>query len=353
MKKKILLFILMMFFSFVSFCEEWKVCLGSFKILDNAKKRVELLNENGIPVAIEEYQKDENTILYRIFYSEILKDKESALLHKKLLSNFPPIKEMQISDVWFLEVTEVLPETELQIEAEPEENSVVLPPINPEKRTILIKDSDTGNPIPEADVNIDDKWDVKSDLEGKAPIPDEVQDGEHKLYVTKGNEYVKTEGSFVLEQGEITSTPQVSLPKAVDFERIKIVLDWGEYPSDLDSHIVSRDYHVYYSRMQQGNLELDRDDTSSYGPETVTIKEPAEDDVYKYYVFNYSDGDSPYSSRLSNSEAQVRVFIDNEFKTSFKITPTQEGITWHVFNIINGNEIVPINTVSSIRPSDY
>ena len=88
---------------------------------------------------------------------------------------------------------------------------------------------------------------MKSDLEGKAPIPDEVQDGEHKLYVTKGNEYVKTESSFVLSQGEVASTPQISLPKAVDFKRIKIVLDWGEYPSDLDSHVEDSNFHIYFS----------------------------------------------------------------------------------------------------------
>lgn len=346
MKGKLLVVFVLMFYSVFSFSEEWKVCLGSFKNLDNAQIRVALLQENGIPTTIYEYQKDETTVLYRIYYGENLADRESAILHKKLLLNYPPIKEMQINDIWFLTVEEV-PASIL-----PDENTITLP-INPEKRTILIKDSDTGNPVAEADVNIDDKWDVKSDLEGKVLIPDEVQDGEHKLYVTKSNEYVKTESSFVLAQGEVSSTPQISFPKAVDFSRIKIVLDWSEYPFDLDAHIVSSDCHVYYSSMHQGNLELDIDDTSSYGPETITIKEPDKNEVYKYFVFNYSDKDSPTSSRLSNSEAQVKVYLDNEFKTSFKISPGQEGISWYVFNIVNGNEIVPINLISSMNSNDY
>lgn len=341
MKKIILYILILMNFCGFCFCEEWKVCLGSFSILGNAQERVTFLEENGISTTIEEFQKDENTILYRVFYNESLADKESALVHKKLLLNYPPIKEIGINDIWFLEIS-------LN-----QEVPTILQPISPEKRTILIKDSDTGNPIPEANVNIDDKWDVMSDLEGKAPIPDEVQDGEHKLSVTKGNEYVKTESSFVLSQGEVASTPQISLPKAVDFKRIKIVLDWGEYPSDLDSHVEDSNFHIYFSNMKQGNMELDRDDTSSYGPETITIKDPKINDVYEYYVFNYSDDDRPFSTSLSNSEAQVRVYIDNEFKASFEITPNQEGIYWNVFNIVNGNEIIPINTITSTKPEEY
>lgn len=36
-----------------------------------------------------------------------------------------------------------------------------------------------------------------SDSEERAPIPNDVEDGEHKLLVTKGDEYVKTEGTTV------------------------------------------------------------------------------------------------------------------------------------------------------------
>lgn len=192
-----------------------------------------------------------------------------------------------------------------------------------------------------------------SDTEGRAPIPNDVEDGEHKLLVTKGDEYVKTEGTFVLDKGEVISTPQLSLPKKVDFERIKIVLDWGEYPYDLDAHIVDSNFHVYYGNMKKGKLELDIDDVSSFGPETITIKEPSVTDVYKYYVYNYSDGGNVTSNRLSNSEAQIKIYIDNDFKTSFKVTPNLEGITWHVFDIVNGKDIVPHNVINSMLPQDY
>ena len=105
--------------------------------------------------------------------------------------------------------------------------------------------------------------------------------------------------------------------------------------------------------MNHGNLELDRDDVSSYGPETVTIKHPDPKSVYKYYVFDHTDTENLYSTNLSYSEAQVKVYFDNEFKSSFQIKPNQEGITWYVFDIVDGNKIVSKDIVSAIRPDSY
>src|SRR5690606_13893163 len=63
-------------------------------------------------------------------------------------------------------------------------------------------------------------------------------------------------------------------------DEYRIVLTWGSTPRDLDSHLTGtldseQLFHVcYYSRkyIVDGEImaELDLDDTSSYGPETVT-----------------------------------------------------------------------------------
>ncbi len=222
-------------------------------------------------------------------------------------------------------------------------------PGDPDKRILIIKDSDTGNPVADANVEIDRKWEIITSHEGKADLPDDVEDGEHSMVVTKGNEYVKTETNFTVEGGEITTPPQISVPKVVDYERIKIVLDWGEYPEDLDSHIYSDDYHVYYSHMNAGNLNLDRDDTTSYGPETVTIRDIDSSELYQYYVFDYTNKNYYYSQEMSNSGAQVRVFYNNDLIATFKITPNQTGIWWHVFDIKNGKEIIKYDTVSNYQ----
>ena len=221
------------------------------------------------------------------------------------------------------------------------------------KRSIVIRDSDTGIPIPNADVDIDNTWQMKSDKEGKLDLPDSIQEGEHTITVKKGDEYVQTVENFTVAKGEITTAPQISIPKAVDFERIKIVLDWGEFPWDLDAHVVDGTNHVYFSVKKEGNLELDRDDVNSYGPETITILEPSKNKVYSYYVFDCSNADNPDSSRLSTSQAQVKIYFGNEFVESFKITPNKKGITWHVFDVVKGNKIVKKNKISTIKPTEY
>lgn len=315
--------------------EEWKVCLGSFRNKKNAETRVELLKKGGIPSSIVQHKTEDGSILYRVFYEENFQNQASAELQKKLLSDYPPIKALKINDIWFLKVKETEVNTAVPVSA---------------RRNLTIKDSDTGEPIPEADVSIDEKWQLKSDSQGKVPIPAEVEDGVHTLQVSKAGQYIQTAGEFTLAAGEVVSVPQISLPKEVDYKRIKIVLDWGEDPSDLDAHLFGQNEHVYFNNQQAKNMELDRDDTSSYGPETHTIKEPTPNDVYQYYVYNYSDSDNPSSSRLSNSEAQVKVYIDNELKKNFTISPNQEGIIWHVFDIVNGREIIPQNKIiSSMR----
>ena len=338
MIKKILFFSL--FFcctTFNLFSEEWKICLGSFKVYSNAESRVELLKEKGISTIIQEYKKNNDELFYRVFYEETLPTKEVALFRKTFLENHPAIKDLGINDIWFIKM--------------PKENTSEIK--STEKRTIMIVDCDSGNPIFEANVNIDNAWNIKSDKDGKILLPKEIQDGEHKLIVKKENDYIQTEQNFTITKGEINSIYQISIPKKVNFDRIKIVLDWAKKPYDLDAHILDETHHAFYTTMKHGNLELDRDDVSSYGPETVTIKHPDPKSVYKYYVFDYTDAENLYSTNLSYSEAQVKVYFDNEFKSSFQIKPNQEGITWYVFDIVDGNKIVTKDIVSSITPSSY
>lgn len=220
---------------------------------------------------------------------------------------------------------------------------------DPEKRIIVIKDSDSGNPVAEANVEIDKKWDVITNTSGQADLPDDIDDGEHSMIVTKDGVYVKTQAYFTVENGIISTPSQVSIPKAVDYERIKIVLDWGEYPEDLDSHVFSGYYHVYFDNMNSGNMNLDRDDTTSYGPETITIRDVNDSNLYEYYVFDYTNRNYPYSYDLSNSGAQVRVFFNNDLIGTFKVTPNQSGIWWHVFDVKDGNKIIVYDTVKGYR----
>lgn len=141
---------------------------------------------------------------------------------------------------------------------------------------------------------------------------------------------------------------------------IRIVLTWGSTPSDLDSHLIGRTpsndtFNVYYSDkvyrydgVEMANLDVD--DTSSYGPETVTILQNIYG-VYTYAVHDYSNGGSSSSTALSYSGAVVRVFMGSTQVAEYHVPTDQIGTYWTVFQIDGNGHIVPINSISNTKPS--
>ena len=137
---------------------------------------------------------------------------------------------------------------------------------------------------------------------------------------------------------------------------IRIVLTWGASPSDLDSHLIgntpSNDtFHIYYMSKAynyQGTqmANLDVDDTSSYGPETITILKDVYG-TYTYYVHDYSNKGSSSSTALSRSGAVVKVFSGSEQIAEYHVPTNQTGTYWTVFTIDQNGNIVPVNTVSN------
>lgn len=136
-------------------------------------------------------------------------------------------------------------------------------------------------------------------------------------------------------------------------DEVRVVLTWGETPSDLDSHMTgpisdnsSERFHVYYAN--GGSLtsspftQLDIDDTSSFGPETITTSQVFEG-TYRYSVHDYTNRGSTSSNLLAGSSAQVSVFINDTVQT-FNV-PNDPGTLWTVFEL-NNSTITPINNMS-------
>lgn len=168
------------------------------------------------------------------------------------------------------------------------------------------------------------------------------------------------------EYAEISLSPQLVTNRG---EELRIQLSWGETPRDLDSHLIfiksnELQYHIYYAQKyayfdpyynryivynyqvsnneEDSNLQpvafLDRDDTTSYGPETITIYHVDTNGIYKYFVHNYSGG----SNFLSRSNATVKIITNEGVQRVFNV-PNEPGILWKVFEIRYG-QIVPCTT---------
>ena len=141
----------------------------------------------------------------------------------------------------------------------------------------------------------------------------------------------------------------------LDENEVRVVLTWGNAPQDLDSHLSliadDKEYiHIYYANSLFYDSEnekiylLDVDDTTQYGPETITFyTDNSNIDEYKYYVYNYSGGYA--GDELSYSGARVTVYYGSQTSETFHVPINQMGRTWNVFSIVDG-EIVIENTIT-------
>jgi uncharacterized protein YfaP (DUF2135 family) len=144
--------------------------------------------------------------------------------------------------------------------------------------------------------------------------------------------------------------------------QFRVILTWGQNPSDLDSHMTGPTttgtrWHTYYGNRQPsgGQCGLDRDDTSSYGPETVTCPltgtsgESLRPGVYRYSVHHYSG-----SGNIGTSAASVRLEFANG--TYYTYTPpsgfTGSKDVWTVFELTVFSDgsmaLAPVNTISNV-----
>ena len=126
-------------------------------------------------------------------------------------------------------------------------------------------------------------------------------------------------------------------------DTIVIVLTWGETPLDLDSHLIhyygtGGSTEVYYDNMvcygADGKLvaDLDVDDTTSYGPEHITIYTYNSGESFRYYVYDYSNGGNEASTSLANSGATVRVYQGDTLLATYFVPSNTQGYIWEVFS---------------------
>jgi uncharacterized protein YfaP (DUF2135 family) len=122
--------------------------------------------------------------------------------------------------------------------------------------------------------------------------------------------------------------------------QIRIVLEWGATPRDLDSYLLGTasdglDVEVYYgSRINSGVAELDVDDMDGYGPETTTIY-----DIHGTYRFVVSDFNG--TGAMGQSEATVKIYMPGESAPTTVSVPAEAQNSWTVCTINDGElEIV-------------
>lgn len=138
-------------------------------------------------------------------------------------------------------------------------------------------------------------------------------------------------------------------PVMKNLDGLRIVLNWGRSPEDLDSHLAFPDNHIYFehktgNRQTQANLDVD--DTNSYGPETITIEKKHQGESYVYAVHDYTNSSNPNANALTNSNAKIFVYVGQSLVRSYYVPKNKSGNLWTVFRITSDGDFQDINTLT-------
>lgn len=163
-----------------------------------------------------------------------------------------------------------------------------------------------------------------------------IQIVDNRTGITEAERYITSSFNIKILGGMTIENQNGYVSNSLSAEALRIVLTWGESPRDLDSHLVGPTadgdkYHIcFYNKEYGTEANLDVDDTSSYGPETVTISSFNEG-IYTYAVHDYTNGRSSSSTALANSGAQVKVYRGTTLLATYNVPSNKEGTLWTVF----------------------
>lgn len=183
----------------------------------------------------------------------------------------------------------------------------------------------------------------KTNADGNISLTTQFGDTQDSLIIVKKPGY-----SNLVAKCPCNNMSYAISPVMTNLDGIRIVLNWGASPRDLDAHLAYDDNHVFWQKKQGSQAMLDVDDTDGYGPETITVLDKKPGVSYVYAVHDYSDIYDTESSKLSHSYARVLVYIGQSLVRTYYVPP-QKGNLWTVFRITGDGEFQDINSMRAIK----
>ncbi|MFC1585681.1 carboxypeptidase regulatory-like domain-containing protein [Fibrobacterota bacterium] len=216
------------------------------------------------------------------------------------------------------------------------------------KLTLRLFNALNGDPLAGAQVMIKGQGRFSSDQEGRVKISIPV-DGAYRVTVEKPG-FITSVFSMEIMAGTLNLN-RFSLSPEMDVSFIRIVLDWGKKPKDLDAHFVKQgEYHISFrdkKNYRDGIAVLDRDDKNGQGPETITVAIVDDKAEYEYYVHDFTNKKRPEEKQLSDSRACVKVYGQGKLLSVYKVPKDVKGNLWKVFTIVKG-DIQAVNRVEKL-----
>jgi uncharacterized protein YfaP (DUF2135 family) len=180
-----------------------------------------------------------------------------------------------------------------------------------------------------------------TDPEGQATFPNVVLADPTALVIVRKEGY----SDLVAKCPCIGMTYALS-PIMDNLDGMRIVLNWGRNPADLDGHLAFPHNHVSFSHSSGADAQLDVDHMDGFGPETITIARKHPGERYVYAVHDFWDRTKPDTPDLSASDAKVFVYVGQTLIRAYYVPKGQKGNIWTVFAISAEGELQDINTMS-------
>jgi hypothetical protein len=184
------------------------------------------------------------------------------------------------------------------------------------------------------------------------------KNGSYSMSIDAGSYYVRVNAEGFIEMGSDMDVQDVTdyeknfaLSPTLDGKVARIVLTWDESPKDLDSYLMvpKKNYPklkdtIYYSNKKPSGADayLDLDDTTSFGPETITI-DKTHSGVYCYLVNRYS------SKPKTMTGARVKVYITDGRILDYSwdsASGSESAENWAVFELDTTGGTMKINDLN-------
>jgi hypothetical protein len=208
------------------------------------------------------------------------------------------------------------------------------------------------------------------------PLATTANDGSFAIVnVPAGNYTLEVKGSnvatayrTVVSAGSDTPSSQnILVSPILNNDEVRVVLSWNEEPRDLDSHLEygsSAPHQVVWNDKSKlgGDLTLDVDVVTGFGPETVTLKGSAWSQSRRgYSVYNWSRecksrnfyGSCTDYAELYESGAIVRVYRSTGLVRSYVVGNTQVGRWWQMFCFNSDKSIVDVGSAGCSQSSFF
>ena len=190
---------------------------------------------------------------------------------------------------------------------------------------------------------------------GKVPLQVQFTDlssvGYHGVTVTAIG-YYRYESYISFKLAE-TKNLDFSLSPEMTAGEMRMVLNWGSQPKDLDLHLYTPTidgtrHEIYWNSVGSKSYApfvfLDHDDQDGFGPETITISKPVSG-TYRCFVENYSTAPS-----ITTSSGVVQFYGSTGLLKTINVPLTGSGIYWYVCDIDGNTGAITVKNILQNEP---